>query len=95
MVARSNYRLEVLRATYHQLSAQLARLANVKKTYGAADPRTKLRTLLLIRYQETAQVLRAGNYPLAYEMMYGIALGIDGLRSEWGTPSFKADDDDD
>jgi len=46
---------------------------------------------LVARSAAVAGHLKDGAHALAAEVMYGIAMGIDGLHTRWGAPKTEAD----
>lgn len=78
-----------LARVYEKFAAQLANLA-----YTGPD---KLYREMQDRLEDVGQLLRLEKLPLAFETLYGIGLGIDGLQSHWGAMGspFAASDDDD
>jgi len=65
-----------------------------QKYVAPTEPRKKLLDDLRGRHGEARRNIEAGKYPQAFEILYGITLGVDGLGSRWGLTRSVVDEDD-
>jgi len=82
---------EVITKTHAALGARLA-LAGMR----SFSHRDKQRLLdeLQRRHETVPDLFAGGRLDLAYEVMYGISLGLDGLSRRWGPPKSSMDETD-
>lgn len=66
-------------------------LADPARKVHSHKAKTALYDELHVRHARVTEHLRNEDYPLATETMYGIAIGLDGLRRPWGPPKNEAD----
>lgn len=84
--------IDTLRKVYGrqvQLHKDAARLR------GKSRGQTQLHDELDMRLHSADVILAEGEADLAYEVLYGIGLGLDGMASRWGTHNQSAGDSQD
>lgn len=87
------YDQKILRGIHKRLGAQLERVRYLYTS--TTDVKSHLYRNLHSRLLDAAWRLEKGDLPSAYETMYGVALGLDGLNTHWWGQSRSKDFSDD